>query len=162
MLGEETVLLKALEGKRGQPEQRPPHPAERGLWGMPTVVHNVQTLGALGWIIRHGAEAFAATGTAGSPGTILVGVRTPSGDGIAEVPLGTPLRDIVALGGALPAGRSIKAVARRRPVRRSAPGRAARHAATTSTPCARPGRTSGPAPSSSRTTARASWTSPGS
>ena len=110
MLGEETVLLKALEGKRGQPEQRPPHPAERGLWGMPTVVHNVQTLACLGWIIRHGPEAFAATGVAGSPGTILVGVRTPSGDGIAEVPLGTPLRDIVALGGALPAGRSIKAV----------------------------------------------------
>jgi len=110
MLGEETVLLKALEGKRGQPEQRPPHPAERGLWGMPTVVHNVQTLAALGWIVRHGAEAFAATGAAGSPGTILVGIRTPSGDGIAEVPLGTPLRDIVALGGALPAGRSIKAI----------------------------------------------------
>ncbi|MFI5078465.1 MAG: NADH-quinone oxidoreductase subunit L, partial [Vicinamibacteria bacterium] len=44
MLGEETVLLKALEGKRGQPEQRPPHPAERGLWDAPTVVHNVQTL----------------------------------------------------------------------------------------------------------------------
>ncbi len=110
MLGEETVLLKALEGKRGQPEQRPPHPAERGLAGMPTVVHNVQTVAALGWILRHGAEAFAATGTPASPGTILVGLRTPSGDGIAEVPLGTPLRDIVALGGKLPAGRTIKAL----------------------------------------------------
>jgi NADH:ubiquinone oxidoreductase subunit F (NADH-binding) len=110
MLGEETVLLKALEGKRGQPEQRPPHPAERGLWGMPTVVHNVQTLAALGWILRHGAEAFAATGTPDSPGTILVGLRTPSGDGIAEVPMGTPLRDIVALAGDMPAGRSLKAV----------------------------------------------------
>jgi NADH:ubiquinone oxidoreductase subunit F (NADH-binding) len=110
MLGEETVLLKALEGKRGQPEQRPPHPAERGLWGSPTVVHNVQTLAALGWIIRHGPEAFAAIGSADSPGTILVGLRTPSGEGIAEVPMGTPLRDIVALGGKLPAGRSVKAV----------------------------------------------------
>ncbi len=110
MLGEETVLLKALEGKRGQPEQRPPHPAERGLLGMPTVVHNVQTLGALGWIMRQGPEAFAATGSKASPGTILVGLRTPSGDGVAEVPLGTPLRKIVALAGALPAGRSIKAV----------------------------------------------------
>jgi len=110
MLGEETVLLKALEGKRGQPEQRPPHPAERGLWGMPTVVHNVQTLAALGWILRHGAEAFAATGTPDSPGTILVGLRTPAGDGIAEVPLGTPLRDIVGLAGDLPAGRTLKAV----------------------------------------------------
>jgi NADH:ubiquinone oxidoreductase subunit F (NADH-binding) len=110
MLGEETVLLKALEGKRGQPEQRPPHPAERGLWGMPTVVHNVQTLAAVPWIIRHGAAAFAKVGAKDSPGTVLVQVRTPSGDGIAEVPLGTPLRDVVALGGALPAGRSIKAV----------------------------------------------------
>ncbi len=110
MLGEETVLLKALEGKRGQPEQRPPHPATRGLWGMPTVVHNVQTLGALGWIIRNGPDAFAAIGAAGSPGTVLVQVRTPAGDGIAEVPLGTTLRDVVALGGALPAGRSIKAI----------------------------------------------------
>jgi NADH:ubiquinone oxidoreductase subunit F (NADH-binding) len=83
MLGEETVLLKALEGKRGQPEQRPPHPAERGLFGMPTVVHNVQTVAAVPWIIRHGAEAFAAIGAQESPGTILVQVRTPAGDGIA-------------------------------------------------------------------------------
>ena len=110
MLGEETVLLKALEGKRGQPEQRPPHPAERGLYGLPTVVHNVQTLAALGWILRHGAEAYAKTGAYDSPGTILVQVRTPAGEGIAEVPLGTPLRDIVGLGGALPAGRSVKAL----------------------------------------------------
>ena len=110
MLGEETVLLKALEGKRGQPEQRPPHPAERGLNGMPTVVHNVQTLAALGWILRHGADAFRAIGTAESPGTILVQVRTPGGEGIAEVPLGTKLRDIVKLGGAMPDGRSVKAL----------------------------------------------------
>jgi NADH:ubiquinone oxidoreductase subunit F (NADH-binding) len=110
MLGEETVLLKALEGKRGQPEQRPPHPAERGLFGMPTVVHNVQTLAAVPWIVREGPAAFAAIGAVDSPGTVLVAVRTPGGEGIAEVPLGTPLRDIVALGGMLPAGRSIKAV----------------------------------------------------
>jgi NADH:ubiquinone oxidoreductase subunit F (NADH-binding) len=110
MLGEETVLLKALEGKRGQPEQRPPHPAERGLFGMPTVVHNVQTVATVPWIVRHGAEAFTTTGTTDSPGTILVQLRSPGGDGIAEVPLGTPLRDVVALGGKLPAGRSLKAV----------------------------------------------------
>ena len=110
MLGEETVLLKALEGKRGQPEQRPPHPAERGLFDMPTLVHNVQTLAAVPWIMRNGASAFAAIGTPDSPGTILVQVRTPSGDGIAEVPLGTPLRDVIGLGGRLPASRSIKAV----------------------------------------------------
>ncbi len=110
MLGEETVLLKALEGKRGQPEQRPPYPTERGLFGMPTVVHNVQTLAAVPWIIREGAEAFAAIGAAESPGTVLVQLRSPGGDGIAEVPLGTPLRDIIELGGALPAGRTLQAV----------------------------------------------------
>ena len=109
MLGEETVLLKALEGKRGQPEQRPPHPAVRGLRGMPTVVNNVQTLASVPWILRNGPEAFAAIG-ARTNGTILVQVRTPAGDGIAEVPLGTPLREIVALGGKLPKGRSIKAL----------------------------------------------------
>ncbi len=110
MLGEETVLLKALEGKRGQPEQRPPHPAERGLYDMPTVVNNVQTLAAVPWIIRHGAEAYAAIGAPDTPGTILVQVRTPARDGIAEVPLGTPLREVVGLGGKLPGARTIKAI----------------------------------------------------
>jgi len=110
MLGEETVLLKALEGKRGQPEQRPPHPAERGLYGMPTVVNNVQTLAAVPWIVRQGGPAFATTGRPGAAGTILVQLRTPAGIGIAEVPLGTPLRQVVELGGDLPKGRSIKAI----------------------------------------------------
>jgi NADH-quinone oxidoreductase subunit F len=99
MLGEETVLLKALEGKRGQPEQRPPHPAERGLFGRPTVVDNVQTLASVPWIIRHGAEAYAAIGSKASPGTILVQLRGPAGGGIAEVPLGTSLRQLVGLAG---------------------------------------------------------------
>jgi NADH:ubiquinone oxidoreductase subunit F (NADH-binding) len=99
MLGEETVLLKALEGKRGQPEQRPPHPAERGLFDKPTVVQNVQTLAAVPWILANGAEAFAAIGSKASPGTILVAVRAPTGGGVAEVPLGTPLKDILALAG---------------------------------------------------------------
>jgi NADH:ubiquinone oxidoreductase subunit F (NADH-binding) len=110
MLGEETVLLKALEGRRGQPEQRPPHPVLRGLEGMPTVVQNVQTLAAASWILQHGPDAFRAAGSEQSPGTILVTVRGPSGDGVAEVPFGTPLRDVVGLGGPIPAGRSLKAV----------------------------------------------------
>lgn len=99
MLGEETVLLKALEGKRGQPEQRPPQPAERGLFGQPTVVQNVQTLASIPWILANGPEAFAAIGSKASPGTILVAVRAPAGAGVAEVPVGTPLRAIVALAG---------------------------------------------------------------
>jgi NADH:ubiquinone oxidoreductase subunit F (NADH-binding) len=99
MLGEETVLLKALEGRRGQPEQRPPQPATRGLFGQPTVVQDAQTLAAVPWILVNGAEAFAAVGSKASPGTILVSVRAPAGGGVAEVPIGTPLRDIVELAG---------------------------------------------------------------
>jgi NADH:ubiquinone oxidoreductase subunit F (NADH-binding) len=110
MLGEETVLLKALDGKRGQPEQRPPHPATNGLRGMPTVVQNVQTLAAVAWILRHGAEAFRAAGTADAPGTILVQVAGVARGGVAEVPLGTPLREIVKLAGSPGPGRSIKAI----------------------------------------------------
>ena len=110
MLGEETVLLKALEGKRGQPEQRPPHPATVGLFDRPTVVNNVQTLAAVPWILREGADAFRATGSTHSPGTVLVQVRTPGKDGIAEVPLGTPLRDVLKLGGKLPGERTLQAV----------------------------------------------------
>jgi len=99
MLGEETVLLKAIEGKRGQPEQRPPQPATHGLFGQPTVVQNVQTLAAVPWILANGPVAFAAIGSKASPGTILVSVRAPGGAGVAEVPVGTPLREIVALAG---------------------------------------------------------------
>jgi NADH-quinone oxidoreductase subunit F len=110
MLGEETVLLKALEGRRGQPEQRPPHPAERGLFGMPTVVQNVQTLAAVPWIIVNGARAFAEIGSPTAPGTILVQVRGADRGGVAEVPVGTPLREIVALGGASAKGRGVKAI----------------------------------------------------
>jgi NADH-quinone oxidoreductase subunit F len=110
MLGEETVLLKALEGRRGQPEQRPPHPAERGLFGMPTVVQNVQTLAAVPWILANGADAYAGLGSKASPGTILVQVRGPQFEGVAEVPLGTPLRDIVGLGGKGGRGRRLKAI----------------------------------------------------
>ena len=101
MLGEETVLLKALDGKRGQPEQRPPHPATRGFHNAPTVVQNVQTLAAVPAIL---------TGKAGAAGTILVDVRGHERGGVAEVPLGTPLDRIVALGGKPGAGRKLKAV----------------------------------------------------
>ena len=150
MLGEETVLLKALEGKRGQPEQRPPHPAERGLFDMPTVVHNVQTVALVPWIIRHGAADFAAIGAPDSPGTILVQVRTPAGDGIAEVPLGTPLRAVVG-------------------TRRQAPRRAARSrrswSADRPADCFRRTSSTRPTPSSrsarpAPTSARGRWSSP--
>jgi NADH:ubiquinone oxidoreductase subunit F (NADH-binding) len=80
------------------------------LFGMPTVVHNVQTLAAVPWIVRNGAAAFAATGDPASPGTVLVQLRTPGGDGIAEVPLGTSLKDILGLVARLPKGRSLQAL----------------------------------------------------
>jgi NADH-quinone oxidoreductase subunit F len=111
MLGEETVLLKALEGKRGQPEQQPPYPTERGLFGHPTLVHNVATLAAVPWIVTNGADAFRAIGDRDAPGTSLVqvsgAVATP---GIAEVPNGTPLGEILELAGGVAAGRTLKAV----------------------------------------------------
>lgn len=110
LLGEETILLKALEGKRGQPEQRPPHPATRGLRGLPTVVHNVQTLAAIPWIVVNGSDAFAKIGAPECPGTMLVQVRGPEASGVAEVPMGTNLRDISALAGTPSGARSLKAV----------------------------------------------------
>jgi NADH-quinone oxidoreductase subunit F len=110
VLGEETVLLNALEGKRGMPDQRPPFPSERGLFGRPTVVNNVETLATVPWIVGHGPEAFAAIGSGSGAGTKLVqlsgAVRHP---GIVEVPLGTPLRDVVAVAGPAP-GHTLKAV----------------------------------------------------
>ena len=109
MLGEETVLIKALEGRRGQPDQRPPYPTERGLFDKPTVVNNVQTLAAVPWIAREGSEAYAGVGSKASPGTALVQLRGPEGSGIAEVPLGTPLRELVRLAGGS-GSRSLKAV----------------------------------------------------
>jgi NADH:ubiquinone oxidoreductase subunit F (NADH-binding) len=109
MLGEETVLIRALEGKRAQPDQRPPYPTQRGLFERPTVVNNVQTLAIVPWIIREGIEAFAAIGSRTSPGTALVQLRGPSGGGGVEVPLGTPLRELVRLAGGT-GDRQLKAV----------------------------------------------------
>ncbi len=111
MLGEETVLLKALEGRRGQPEQRPPYPSERGLDDHPTLVHNVATLAAVPWIVVHGADAFRSIGDPDAPGTVLVQVSgAVAGPGIAEVPTGTRLGEIVKLAGGVTGGRPMKAL----------------------------------------------------
>jgi NADH:ubiquinone oxidoreductase subunit F (NADH-binding) len=111
MLGEETVLLKALEGRRGQPEQRPPYPSERGLWGQPTLVHNVATLAAIPWIVVHGADAYRAIGDPDAPGTLLVQVSGAAATpGIAEVPTGTSLAEIIELAGGVAGGRPLKAI----------------------------------------------------
>ncbi|HXQ96589.1 MAG TPA: NADH-ubiquinone oxidoreductase-F iron-sulfur binding region domain-containing protein [Candidatus Acidoferrales bacterium] len=112
VLGEETVLIHALQSDRGMPDQRPPFPSVRGLDGHPTVVNNVETLAAVPWIVRQGAEAFAAAGRNGLPGTKLVQV---SGNarltGVAEVPMGTPLREILdQVAGGMSDGSTFKAL----------------------------------------------------
>jgi len=110
VVGEETVLLRALEDRRAQPDQRPPHPSRQGLWGKPTVVNNVKTLAAVPWIVSHGAGAYASLGTADAPGTTLVQlggvVRKP---GIVEVPLGATIREVLDGPGGFVQG-SLKAV----------------------------------------------------
>jgi NADH-quinone oxidoreductase subunit F len=94
--GEETGLLESLEGKKGQPRKKPPFPAQYGAFGMPTTVNNVETFSHVPHIVRRGAEWFRGIGTEKSPGTTLFGV---SGHvvrpGLFELPLGTPLSEIV-------------------------------------------------------------------
>jgi bidirectional [NiFe] hydrogenase diaphorase subunit len=105
--GEETALLASIMGRRGTPVLRPPYPTERGLWGEPTMINNVETLANVPTILRRGAEAFAALGTPGSRGTkvfALAGKLTHTG--LIEVPMGIPLRVIVEdVGGGVPSGK---------------------------------------------------------
>jgi len=94
--GEETALIGSLEGKRGMPKSRPPFPAIAGLFGKPTIINNVETMGTLPNILRNGAEWYTKFGKEGNRGTktfSLVGkIRRP---GLIEVQLGTPLREII-------------------------------------------------------------------
>jgi NADH-quinone oxidoreductase subunit F len=109
--GEETALLDALEGKRGNPRLKPPFPAVQGLYGGPTLINNVETLSNVPRIVAHGAEWFKGFGTEQSPGTKVVsvsgGVRRP---GNYEVELGIPTRELIYdLAGGPLEGREIKA-----------------------------------------------------
>jgi NADH:ubiquinone oxidoreductase subunit F (NADH-binding)/NADH:ubiquinone oxidoreductase subunit E len=110
--GEETALLRSLEGLRGMVTARPPFPAEKGLFEKPTVVNNVETLANLGWIVRHGGEAYARMGIGTSRGTKAVSLNERFvRPGMFEVPFGVPLRTILQeLGGGMKDGRPIKAV----------------------------------------------------
>jgi NADH-quinone oxidoreductase subunit F len=102
--GEETALFNSIEGKRGEPRNKPPFPIEVGLFGKPTAVNNVETLANVPLILRDGGAAFAAIGTEGSAGPKLFCVsghiRRP---GIYEVPFGTTLRALLELAGGVPA-----------------------------------------------------------
>ncbi|MBV8689606.1 MAG: NADH-quinone oxidoreductase subunit NuoF [Candidatus Eremiobacteraeota bacterium] len=109
--GEETALLNSLEGKRGEPRLKPPFPATQGLYDMPTVVNNVETLAYLVPIMERGSEWFAGVGSEKSKGFKVVSVsghvRKP---GNYEVPMGTPVRQIIELAGGVREGRKIVAV----------------------------------------------------
>ena len=110
--GEETALIASIEGRRGMPKLRPPFPAVAGLWERPTLINNVETLALVPWIIRNGAEKFAAIGTAKSKGTKVFALAGHiRRGGLIEVPMGTTLREIVEeIGGGVPEGRKFKAV----------------------------------------------------
>ncbi len=110
--GEETGLLESLEGRKGLPRRKPPFPAERGAFGRPTTVNNVETLCHVPHILARGVDWFRGIGTEQSPGTTLFGV---SGHvvrpGLYELPLGTRLDELVfEHAGGVPAGRKVKAV----------------------------------------------------
>jgi bidirectional [NiFe] hydrogenase diaphorase subunit len=109
--GEETALMTSIMGRRGQPVPRPPYPAQRGLWGFPTLINNVETFASVAPIMRQGAAWFAGFGTEKSKGTkvfALCGEVVNSG--LIEVQMGTSLRDIVfEIGGGLPDGGTFKA-----------------------------------------------------
>ncbi len=110
--GEETALIASIEGRRGQPRPRPPYPAERGLWGCPTLINNVETFANIAPIINGGAEWFASIGTEKSKGTKVFALTGKvRNTGLIEVPMGITLREIVEeLGGGTPDGTPVKAV----------------------------------------------------
>jgi NADH:ubiquinone oxidoreductase subunit F (NADH-binding)/(2Fe-2S) ferredoxin/NAD-dependent dihydropyrimidine dehydrogenase PreA subunit len=110
--GEETALLASIEGKRGMPVPRPPFPAVKGLWGKPTVINNVETWANIPVIINKGGDWFAGIGTEKSTGTKVFALTGKiANSGLVEVPMGTPLKDIVYnIGGGIPGGRKFKAV----------------------------------------------------
>ncbi len=109
--GEETALFNSIEGKRGEPRNKPPFPAQAGLFGKPTLVNNVETLMNVIEILNGGAAAFAAVGTPESTGTRLFCVSGQAqAPGVYEVPMGTTLRDLIAMAGGLREGRILRAV----------------------------------------------------
>ncbi len=111
MLGEETVLLKGLEGKRGQPEQQPPYPTSRGLFGAPTLIHGPQTFAAVPTILSGGIAGFPETVARAFAGTILVQLSgAVAHPGIAEVPFGATLREVLDVAGGVPSPHRLKAV----------------------------------------------------
>lgn len=110
--GEETALMRSLEGKRGMPRPRPPFPAVKGLWDKPTVLNNVETYANIPLIILNGAEWFKSLGTEKSTGTKVFALTgSVRNVGLIEIPMGMPLRTIIFdIGGGITKGRKFKAV----------------------------------------------------
>jgi bidirectional [NiFe] hydrogenase diaphorase subunit len=109
--GEETALIASIEGKRGSPRPRPPYPPEKGLWGQPTLINNVETFANIAPIIRNGAAWYAALGTRQSTGTKVFAIAGATvRTGLMEVPMGTTLRTILYdIAGGIADGREFKA-----------------------------------------------------
>ncbi len=109
--GEETALMTSIEGNRGEPRPRPPFPAQKGLFGKPTILNNVETYANIPQIILNGPEWFASMGTEKSKGTKVFALGGKiHNTGLVEVPMGTTLREIVEeIGGGIPNGKKFKA-----------------------------------------------------
>ncbi len=109
--GEETSLIRSIQGLRGEPRPRPPFPAKEGLWGRPTLINNVETLANIPQIIRHDGDWFASIGTERSKGTKVFALAGKiHNTGLIEVPMGTSLREVIYnLGGGIPKGKKFKA-----------------------------------------------------
>lgn len=110
--GEETALIASIEGERGMPRPKPPFPAQKGIWGKPTLLNNVETYANIPQIILKGAEWFASIGTEKSKGTKVFALGGKiNNTGLVEIPMGTTLREtIFEIGGGIPNGRKFKAV----------------------------------------------------
>jgi NADH-quinone oxidoreductase subunit F len=110
--GEETALLRSLEGKAGEPRPRPPYPAVKGLWDKPTNINNVETWANIPLVVNSGAGFFTSIGTEGSKGTKIFSlVGKVKNTGLVEVPMGITLRDIIyKVGGGIPRDKTFKAV----------------------------------------------------
>ena len=109
--GEETALMTSIEGKRGEPRVRPPFPAQKGLFGKPTLLNNVETYANVTQIILNGPEWFASMGTEKSKGTKVFALGGKiNNTGLVEIPMGTTLREVVEeIGGGVPNGKQFKA-----------------------------------------------------
>lgn len=109
--GEEMALISSIEGNRGEPRPKPPFPAQRGLFGKPTIINNVETFANIPQIILNGADWFSSMGTEKSKGTKVFALGGKiNNTGLVEIPMGTTLREIVYdIGGGIPNGKAFKA-----------------------------------------------------